>query len=176
MDKGFFQRFSGAGPPMTMKDFYEGVLGSASIKNMLSFDIETFSPTGFPYNAEDPVVNYSLVAPLERGGLFAVSAIGLPEAEVNLLRLLRGLFEAFEGFYLLTYNGVKFDLEYVVKRGRLYGLDFMDALRRHEHIDVYQLLRWLGVRLPSYSQKSVEKVLGIKRAVENVSGGNYHIA
>jgi len=175
MERVFPQGFSGFGSPMTLKGFSEEILCSPLLANVVSFDIETYSPNGFPYNAEDPVVNYSLVAPLAGNGFLAISAIGLPEAEALLLKLLGGLMEAFKDFYLLTYNGLKFDLEYVFRRGRLYGLDFKEAFNTQRHIDVYQLVKWLGVRLPNYSQKSVEKAMGIVRAFEDVSGHNYHL-
>jgi uncharacterized protein YprB with RNaseH-like and TPR domain len=176
MDWSFFQCFSNAESLMTFKGLSEGTHGFASIRNIVSFDIETFSPDGFPYNAEDPIVNYSLVVPLSKFGLFAISAIGSPEDEAILLRLLNKLIEAFNGFYLLTYNGSKFDLEYVVKRGHFYGLNFEEAFNMQRHIDVYKLVKWLGVKSPCYSQKSIEKALGIKRVVVDISGQNYHSA
>ena len=173
MDLGFFRGFSDSGSPMTFKGFFEETLGPALLGGVVSFDIETFSPHGFPYNAEDPVVNYSLVVPMREFGLLAISAIGSPEAEADLLRLLSGLLVAFKDSYLLTYNGAKFDLDYVTRRGGLYGLNFEEIFDIQRHVDVYQLVRWLGVRLPCYSQQSVEKALGIKRAVLDVSGRNY---
>ncbi|HID17965.1 TPA: hypothetical protein EYP27_00300 [Candidatus Bathyarchaeota archaeon] len=172
--KRLFQRVSGLEPPMMLEGFFEEAFNSPLLKDVVSFDIETFSPNGFPYNAEDPVVNYSLVIPLSGQGFVAISAIGFPKTEGSLLKLLNSLLMAFRGFHLLTHNGVKFDLEYVARRGRLYGLDFHQALNKLQHVDVYQLVRRLKVGLPSYAQKFVEKALGIKRVVEGVSGYNYH--
>jgi len=140
----------------------------------LAFDIETYSPKGFPRLMEDPVVNFSLVVPLKRRGVLAVSVLAEPCLEGEILRLLKCLLNAFKGFCLLTYNGSKFDLEYVTHRGRFYGLDFVSVFSQIEHLDVYKAVReafWL----PNYGQKSVERFLGINRVVKDVNGAFYHL-
>jgi len=84
------------------------------------------------------------------------------------------LLSVFKGFCLLTYNGSKFDLEYVHHRGRFYNIDFDGVFSEIEHFDVYKAVReafWL----PNYGQKSVERFLGIKRVVNDVNGANYHL-
>lgn len=160
---------------MTRNIFSEGTFDHALLGDLVAFDIETFSPEGFPYNFEDPVVNYSMVIPFENHGLLFISVIGTPKHESGLLRLLYSVFNGLQGFNLLTYNGSRFDVEYILKRGRLYGLDFTRVLGGLHHIDVYRIIKWLGIRLPSYAQKCVEKYFGIRRVIKDVTGGDYHV-
>ena len=141
---------------------------------VLAFDIETFSPNGFPYNFEDPVVNFSLVAPFDGSGFLLLSVIGEPKLENAMLSLLHRLMPLFEGFRLLTYNGSRFDLEYTIERGHLYGLDFEDVFSSLHHIDVYRVVRWLNFNLPRFDQKSVERYFGFRRIIRWISGGTYH--
>ena len=173
--KHFFSRTDMDKPPMTLSLFSEGAHQPKLMRDIIAFDIETFSPCGFPHDAGDPVVNFSLVVPLVRQGVLSLSVIGEPSLEYGLLYLLRHLLQCFRGAYLLTYNGAKFDLEYVVKRGKKYGLDFNSIFVHLHHVDVYQLLKWLNVRLPRYDQKFVERLLGIRRLVRRISGSSYHI-
>ena len=141
---------------------------------VLAFDIETFSPNGFPYNFEDPIVNFSLVAPFDGLGFLSLSVIGEPKLENVMLNLLHRLMPLFKGFRLLTYNGSRFDLGYTIERGRLYGLDFEDVFSSLHHIDVYKIVRWLNFNLPRFDQKSVEKYFGFRRTIRWISGSTYH--
>lgn len=159
---------SAALSPMRQLLFLEG-----SDANSLAFDIETYSPRGFPYSAEDPVVNFSLVVPLKHKGVLAVSVLAEPVLEGEVLCLLKHLLEVFKGFTIFTYNGSKFDLEYVHRRGRIHGLDFKGVFAELGHLDVYAAVKE-AVRLPSYGQKFVERVLGVKRAICDVDGACYH--
>jgi uncharacterized protein YprB with RNaseH-like and TPR domain len=141
--------------------------------NFLSFDIETYSPNGFPYSMEDPIVNFSLVAPWTRKGLFCVSFLAGPMFENETLSLLYKLLMELEGCFLLTYNGSRFDLPYTIERGRLYGLDFAEVFSRVNHWDVYQEVKCLNLGLPRYDQKSVERFFGISRVLRDVDGSSY---
>jgi len=155
--------------PMKRLLFLEG-----SGANFLAFDIETYSPKGFPHLMEDPVVNFSLTTLLKKRGVLTVSFLAEPCLEGETLRLLKCLLSVFKGFRLLTYNGGKFDLEYVRHRGRFYGIDFEGVFSEIEHFDVYRVVReafWL----PNYGQKSVERFLGINRVVNDVDGSSYHL-
>jgi len=172
--KGFFSRTGKNKPPMTFGFLFEGV-HTKLMNGLVAFDIETFSPDGFPNDIEDPIVNFSLVFPLVKGGVLALSVIAEPSLEKEILNLLRRLLLSFRGTYLLTYNGTKFDLEYVARRGEIYGFNFESVFSDFWHIDVYQLIRWLNIRLPRYNQKAVERFLGIPRAVRHVSGSSYHL-
>jgi uncharacterized protein YprB with RNaseH-like and TPR domain len=112
--------------------------------------------------------------PLKRRGVLAVSVLAEPCLEGEILRLLKCLLNVFKGFCLLTYNGSKFDLEYVTHRGRFYGLDFADIFGEIEHFDVYKAVReafWL----PSYGQKAVERFFRINRVVNDVNGACYRL-
>ena len=174
-DKSFFPEMSERKPPMTLSYFSEGVNGSKIFGDLIAFDIETFSPNGFPYNAEDPVVNLSLVVPLAKNGILSLSVIGEPSIENFTLFWLHELLRNFKGAYLLTYNGTRFDIEYITQRGRIYDLNFEDVFANLWHIDVYQMLKWLNIKLPRYNQKFVEKCLGIRRVVHYVTGQSYHL-
>lgn len=154
--------------------FFEG-----SKRLFVSFDIETYSPQGFPFNMEDPIVNFSLVLPVfqnPRDGLLTVSFICHPRFEGELLKLLYDLLSSVDGNFLLTYNGSKFDVQYVAHRGKLFGLDFQGVFSKFFHVDLYKLVRWLDIRLPCYSQKAVEELVGFRRVVNDVSGASYHLS
>lgn len=173
--KRFFSGIRMAEPPMTSELFSEGVNHQRLMRDIVAFDIETFSLYGFPNDARDPVVGFSLVVPLVKPGVLSLSVIGEASLEQGLLHLLRNLLLCFRGAYLLSYNGAEFDLEYVIKRGRTHGLDFDDVFAELRHIDVYQLVKWLDIKLPRYSQKFIERQLGIRRAIHYVSGSSYHM-
>jgi len=158
-----------------MLDLMDGFQKDA-LQGVLAFDLETFSPNGFPYNFGDPIVNFSLVAPLNGLGFLSISVIGEADLEGDMLNLLYGFMRSFRGFYLLTYNGERFDLEYAAKRDRLYGLDFNDAFSSMRHIDVYRIVRRFSADMPRYDQKSVEASLGFRRIMRNVSGRVYHLS
>ncbi|MEM2319560.1 MAG: ribonuclease H-like domain-containing protein [Candidatus Bathyarchaeia archaeon] len=160
---------------MSTSTSFEGAVVRELDRGLFAFDIETFSPKGFPSQTEDPIVNFSLVSPLTEGGVVALSAIVKPNFERELLLLLYKLLSNLGGGCLLTYNGLRFDVRYVVQRGGLYGLNFEDVFANFCHFDVYRLLRWLDVSFPRYDQKTVERCLGIVRAIRHVSGGNYHL-
>ncbi|MGB9960014.1 MAG: ribonuclease H-like domain-containing protein [Candidatus Bathyarchaeales archaeon] len=174
-DKSLFPALGIDSLPMNNSNSFEGALGRELNMGLFAFDIETFSPKGFPLQAEDPIVNFSLVSPLTEGGVFVLSAIVKPNFEQKLLLLLYKLLSNLGGACLLTYNGLRFDVRYVVQRGGLYGLNFEDVFANFRHVDVYRLLRWLNADFPRYDQKTVEHCLGIVRAIPQVSGGNYHL-
>lgn len=167
--ESFCERGSWALSPMKQLLFLEG-----SGANFLAFDIETYSPKGFPYLMEDPVVNFSLATLLKQKGVLTTSVLAEPCLESETLRLLKRLLSLFNGFCLLTYNGSKFDLEYVHHRGRFYGIDFDGVFSEIKHFDVYKAVRE-AFRLPNYGQKSVERFLGINRVVNDVNGACYHL-
>lgn len=166
LDRGGMETAS----PMKQGLFFEG-----SDLNFLSFDIETYSPDGFPYAMEDPIVNFSLVAPWTSKGLLSVSVLARPSFEREILRLLYNLLLGLQGCFLLTYNGSKFDLPYTIKRGKLYGLDFADVFSKFRHWDVYQKVKCLNLGLLRYDQRSVERFLGVSRVLSNVEGGSYYL-
>ncbi|MEM2319646.1 MAG: ribonuclease H-like domain-containing protein [Candidatus Bathyarchaeia archaeon] len=174
-DKRLFPELGVGRLPMNTSNSFEGAFKRELDIGLFAFDIETFSPRGFPSQAEDPIVNFSLVSPLTEGGVVAFSAIVKPNFERELLLLLYRLLSNLGGACLLTYNGLRFDVRYVLQRGGLYGLNFEDAFENFCHVDVYRLLRWLDVGFPRYDQKTVECCLGIVRAIRQVSGKNYHL-
>lgn len=160
---------------MTLNYFFEGANSSKLIDDFVAFDIETFSSNGFPFKAEDPVVDFSFVIPLGKGGVLSLSVIAEPSLENGLLLLLHQLLLSFRDAIFFTYNGSKFDFKYVAKRGEMYGLNFEEVFADIYHIDVYRLIRWLDIKFPKYSQKSIERYLGIPRVIQHVSGMNYHL-
>lgn len=158
---------------MKFKLFFEG-----SKRPLLSFDVETYSPHGFPFRMEDPIVNFSMALPTfqnPKDGLLTFSFISHPRFERELLMLLYDVLLSLDGGFLVTYNGTKFDVEYVIHRGSLFDFDFQSLFSSFFHVDLYKLVRWLDIRLPRYSQKAVEKIVGFKRVVNDVSGEAYHL-
>ena len=145
---------------------------------IVGFDVETYSPHGFPADRRDPIVAATLaVSPsLEMDkGLVLVSMLFPPRMEEVLLRLLGYYLEGLGGS-LVTYNGERFDLPYTAYRASLYGLNLREAYTGFRSIDVYRVVRRLWTGLPSYCQKEVEGLLGLGRLVRDVNGSNYHEA
>jgi len=156
--------------PVTFKHFLQD---SNFSEPFVGFDIETYSPNGFPSEYRDPVVAFSLAVP-HLGGLSVLSYICDPRFERQLLSSLLGLLGEISGAVMLTYYGSRFDVPYVVKRGREYGLDMERVFSHVHHVDLYALVKRLHLDLPRYSQKFVERYAGVSRVVSDVSGSNYH--
>ena len=165
--------------PMSRASF-EGLNRSPSLDPpYIGFDIETYSPDGFPKDGEDSVIAATLAVSMNRDprkGLLLVSLVYPPSAEETLLRYLHHFLSASQGSYLVTYNGARFDLRYVIHRGRVHGIDFETVFSNYDHIDLYEAVRQAGVRLPSYGQKAIERIVGINRVVNDISGASYHKA
>ena len=145
----------------------------------IGFDIETYSPNGFPKDRGDPVIAATLAVSANRDprkGLLLVSFIYPPCLEETLLTWLHRFLSASQGHHLVTYNGARFDLQYIVHRGRVYGVDFEMVFSNYGHIDLYQVVRQVGLQLPSYGQKAIERLMGIERVVNDLSGASYHKA
>jgi len=151
--------------------------GSGICHPLVGFDIETYSPDGFPAQGEDPIVAATLAASPSfglNGGLILISMIFPPSKEGELLGWLHAMLETFSGGSMVTYNGRRFDLPYVIHRGRLHGLDLERALKGYLQLDVYEAVRAALPALPSYRQKAVEGLFGVERLVRDTSGESYH--
>ncbi|RLI35980.1 hypothetical protein DRO55_04440 [Candidatus Bathyarchaeota archaeon] len=143
----------------------------------VGFDIETYSPRGFPDDYRDPVVAATLATSIDgdvRDGLVLISLIYPPYKEEILLRRLYEFFDLCMGNLLLTYNGLRFDLKYIVNRGEIYGIDFRRILYCFRHLDLYRVIKRSGLSSHGYGQKTIERFLGIHRIVEGLSGASYH--
>lgn len=159
----------------------EGLKGLSDALDLplIGFDIETYSPKGFPVHRQDPIVTATLaISPsLDlRNGLILISMIFPPSMEDRLLTLLHRLFSTCEGGSMVTYNGKRFDLIYTTHRGRFHGLNFKETFARRGHLDMYEIVRNTMPILPSYGQKAVEEFLGIERSVSDLCGATYHQA
>jgi len=161
--------------PMTPISFSEGLKHFGLEGYPVGFDIETYSPNGFPYDTRDPIVNCSLAMPL-RHGIAVVSLICDPCFERDLLLSLERLLCSLNASTLLTYNGTDFDVRYAVDRGKIADVHLDKAFKQLRHIDLYRLSRRLDLPLSRYDQKSVEQFIGIRRTMSGISGSNYHIA
>jgi len=144
---------------------------------LISLDIETYSPDGFPEKKDDPVVSLTL-AISETGriqnGVVVISVLYPPEKERELLVRARDILSTLQGGTLITYYGSRFDLPYLKFRGNVHGVNLREVEMRLTHIDAYDVAR--GFPFSSYSQKTVEKELGINRTVTSVNGSGYHYA
>lgn len=89
--------------PMSCATF-EGSNRPPSINSpYIGFDIETYSPNGFPRDEEDPVVVATLAISVDgdpRKGLL-LSLIYPPNQEETLLRWLHGFLSSSQGNYLV---------------------------------------------------------------------------
>jgi uncharacterized protein YprB with RNaseH-like and TPR domain len=110
------------------------------------------------------------------GGLILVSMLFPPSMEEKLLKILNLLLSSGLEGSIVTYNGNRFDLPYTINRGSIYGLNLKDALASYRHLDVYEIARDAVFGLQCYGQKAVEAFLGLKRAVDDISRTNYHLA
>ena len=144
---------------------------------MISLDIETYSPYGFPEQKGDPVVSLTLaISETSRiqNGVVVVSILFPPEKERDLLIRTREILSTLPEGTLTTYYGSRFDLPYLRFRGNIHGINLREIETRLTHIDAYDIAR--SFQFPSYSQKRVEKELGIKRTVTSIDGSRYHYA
>lgn len=178
MDHQFFLRDREGVSPMSSSQVFEGSGNSPPVTKQgdgkavfpyVAFDIETYSPNGFPEQKQDPVVTATLVYSLSsdpRDVLISLSLIFPPEREKTLLMWLNRFLCVSQGD-LVTYNGAKFDLGYVDHRGRLYGIDFTDTLAHLGHLDVYQVVKGAKLSLTRYGQKAVERRMRVNRVVND---------
>ena len=94
-----------------------------------------------------------------------------PQAEYLLITKILEEFESLDA--VISYNGDSFDLPFVKARAKKYSMD--DDFPKLWSIDVYKILRnyWMaGKLLPSLSQSSVEKSLGIDSCrTDTIDGG-----
>ncbi|MDW8044994.1 MAG: ribonuclease H-like domain-containing protein [Nitrososphaerota archaeon] len=147
---------------------------------ILSLDVETYSPKGFPYAREDPIIIATLMATnhLDIGeGAVILSLLYPPNREKILLKLLKRALTVLgsKESYLITYNGASFDLPYITLRGRLYGIDFENIFTSFTHIDVYHIAKSM-MNVNSYTLKSVESELKIPRNIKSVDGSTIYEA
>jgi len=144
---------------------------------LIGLDIETYGRDGFPEKKDDPVVSLTL-AISERSriqnGLVVTSILFPPEKERELLVRARETLSTLQEGTLITYYGSRFDLPYLQFRGNVHGVDLSGVEMRLTHIDAYDIAR--GFPFSSYSQKTVEAELGIKRTVSSVNGSSYRYA
>jgi len=134
--------------------------------NIKVFDIETMGL--FP--AHDMMINAGFCDPAT-GEVFQNFAES-PADEKRILEEMLGILGECDA--VVTYNGDRFDLPFVLTRAKKYGL--CDKLPLFRSIDVYKLLKnyWpLAKSLESLSQKSVEEVMGLapKRS-DRIPGGD----
>lgn len=145
---------------------------------LVGFDIETYSPHGFPADRQDPIVTATLAISPSLNlsqGMILVSMLFPPEMEEMLLRLLRSSLSGLSGS-LVTYNGERFDIRYTAYRASLYGLDFKEAYAGYGSLDLYRIVKRAWPGLQSYRQKEVERLLGLERLVRDIDGANYYRA
>lgn len=71
---------------------------------------------------------------------------------------------------IIHFNGASFDMPFVSERGQKYNIDFQ--FETYKSVDLYKLIKPYGnmLKLENLKQKSVEKLIGIKRK-DPFSGG-----
>jgi len=161
---------------MNLTSFFEGSQYFNSDGTKIGFDIETYSPRGFPHDMKDPIVNFSLAIPFEdlRNGLLVASSIGAAYSEHKLLLIFRSLLiSLMNSGVLTTYNGRMFDVRYVIEREKRQNIDFDKIFSSISHMDLYDIKR-SKVSLKRHNQKNVEKAIGINRVIKDVCGVYYH--
>jgi len=144
---------------------------------LISLDIETYSPFGFPEKKDDPVVSLTVAISETRrvqDGLMVISILFPPEKERELLLRTSEILSTLPEGSLTTYYGSRFDLPYLQFRADVHGVDLRDLEMRTTHIDAYDIAK--GFPFSSYSQKRVEAELGIKRTVTSIEGREYYYA
>ena len=119
------------------------------------FDIET---AGLSYQ-KDMIISASFCN--EDGGDLRQYFCDDPESEFLLITKILEEFENLDA--VITYNGYSFDIPFVIARAKKYGIENRNP--QLWNIDIYKILKnyWMaGKLLPSLSQESVEKTLGIR--------------
>ncbi|MEM3030964.1 MAG: DNA-directed DNA polymerase [Candidatus Micrarchaeia archaeon] len=133
----------------------------------LAFDIETYNPQGAPREDKDPVIMISYAG--DHGeGVLTFRECGRPFArvfasEAELVRAFCRLIKETDAELLLGYNSTSFDLPYLRARARALGAElplgrdgsaflmkrrglFTSAkIKGRVHIDVYHVVRFLGI-------------------------------
>lgn len=158
---------------MKLCEFFD----SRSYAPIISLDIETYSPQGFPYDKGDPIVAAGIAIPFNRkikSGVIVVSVICNPPLEVKLLDWIFKILSLMPDTFLLTYNGKNFDIPYIVSRAKRYRIDISNTLNKFTHMDLYEIIKYSKIPFPRLSQNVVEKYLGLERSVDGISGANYH--
>ncbi len=94
-----------------------------------------------------------------------------PDSEYLLITKIYEEFDSLDA--LITYNGQRFDVPYVLNRAKKHGIS--NVYPFIWNIDIYRILKkyWqAGQLLPSLSQSSVEDALGIKaNRTDTIDGG-----
>ena len=119
------------------------------------FDIET---SGLSYQ-KDMIISASFCD--ENGDRLRQYFCDDPESEYLLITKILEEFENLDA--VITYNGERFDIPFVFARANKYSIPSKDS--GIWNIDIYRILKkyWkAGELLPSLSQASVEKALGIR--------------
>ena len=123
--------------------------------NIAVFDLET---AGLNYQ-KDMIISASFIS--EDGEELRQYFCDDPQAEYLLITKICEEFEALDA--VITYNGDTFDIPFLKARAAKYGME--DRCQKVWDIDIYRILKnyWTaGKLLPSLSQASVEKALGIR--------------
>jgi len=144
----------------------------------IGFDIETYSPQGFPEDFEDPIVAATIAISLAHKIGYGLTILYLlispPYNEMLMLQQLLKILNLCPQSILLTYNGLRFGLTYLAVKAEKYGLDAYKVLDKQEHVYLYRAMKDLRLKLPSYGQKCIERFFGVRREIKGISGAAHH--
>ncbi|MBT4597392.1 MAG: DNA polymerase [Candidatus Diapherotrites archaeon] len=150
-----------------------------------AFDLETWSGDKFEVGRE-PIIMASIVSG-KKGEVYSydtkkVEGLGLVDDEEELLKKIEEEINKFD--LIVTYNGDNFDFPYVKKRGEKFkqdflvngakirikrrGLDNAAAIKGKQHIDAYQIMKFMqrtgSVNIVKLDLENVsDKIFGIKK-------------
>ena len=134
--------------------------------NVKIFDIETMGL--FP--SHDMIINAGFCDPVT-GEVFQNFAESPSDEKRIVEEIIAKLAECDA---VVTYNGDRFDLPFVLTRAKKYGI--CERLPLFRSIDVYKLLKYywpLAKSMESLSQKSVEEVMGLSpKRSDRIPGGD----
>ena len=137
--------------------------------NIAVFDLETAGLN----SQKDMIISASFLS--EDGEDLRQYFCDDPQAEYLLITKICEEFDALDA--VITYNGDTFDIPFIKARAKKYGME--DMCKSIWDIDIYRMLKnyWpAGKLLPSLSQASVEKALGISEERTDRIDGSQCIA
>lgn len=133
--------------------------------NCFFFDIET---TGF---SKEKNMIYLIGTAHQEGSGTTITQFFAEDGQADEPELLHAFLKFCNDFdCCITFNGISFDVPFVIKRALLYGQK--EALSRYRQLDLYREIRTFHPLLPvvNLKQKSIEQFLGIFRE-DKYNGG-----
>lgn len=113
---------------------------------VISIDIETYSPNGFPELFQDLVavvgigISYKFDGDVTIIKQFVIDELN-EESEAKLFQEVVKYLNDLDGGVIVSYNGARFDIPYLIYRGQKHCIDLWGILSKFRHVDVYYMVQ-----------------------------------